>query len=201
VSAISVLAIAAVEALIRLTGPVDRSTLLTTFLSALSAAWIVVGALRVRGPIDEPVAGEHTFGWSLIAFGAGDALLATSLQSGLEWAVLGAAVQLIGAAGVTRAAVACFIDVLEHEGGHKMRLAGELTDVTMVLADEQSVRRTLQHDARNVVTAIRAATSTLQRHRDRISPEMQEQLQDTIGSEFGRLQAMLDAPVDSASSW
>jgi hypothetical protein len=68
-----------------------------------------------------------------------------------------------------------------------------------VLADEQSGRHRLLHDARNVVAAIRTANVTLERHGERLDPLVQDQLRAAVGSEFVRLQRLFDQPADQPS--
>jgi hypothetical protein len=186
-----------VEATLRLWGPVDRSVPWTVVMSLLAFGWIAAGARRFATG-DPPIAppGERALGWSLIAFGVGDLFLAISMRTDLSWGVVGVAIQLVGAAGVASVAVSWLLTALSRDGDRRLRLAGELADVTTVLADEQSGRHRMLHDARNVVTAIRTATVTLERHGDRLDPTVQDQLRAAVGSEFDRLQNLFDQPSD-----
>jgi hypothetical protein len=135
-----------------------------------------------------------------MAWGVGDIMLAIALRDGLAWGVSGVALQLIGAAVVSWNAVRWLLRVVGHDGSRNLHLLGELADVTTVLADEQSFRRQLQHDAINVVAAIRVATVTLERHGERLDPAVQEQLRTTVGSAFDRLQLLLDPLPDAPSA-
>jgi hypothetical protein len=195
VAAAWTLGLLGIEAIARLWGPIDSPAAWIVVMSVLALGWVVAGARRLT--LREPTVatpGDRALGWSLIALGLGDILLAVTLKTDLRWAVVGAAVQLIGAAGAASIAVSWLLAVLSRDGSRKLRLAAELADVTNVLADEQSVRHHLLHDVRNVVTAIRAATITLERHGDRLDESVQDQLRLAVGAEFERLQLLLDQP-------
>jgi hypothetical protein len=196
IAAVVGLAVLVLELLAGVFVDIEGRWVFRAVMGLLSAGWIAVGLIRVAKRSRDLAPDARALGWALLGYGLGDVLLTVSLGSAFEWADAGAAVQLVAAAVAAKATVSCLTSVLEHDGSHRMRLVGELTDVATVLADEQSIRRSLVHDATNVVTAIRAATTTLQRHSDKISPELQEQLQETIGAEFGRLQALLDPSVE-----
>jgi hypothetical protein len=186
----------AVEVAFRSEGPIDRPAVLAVIVGVLAAGWIAAGLLRIVKPAALAATGECTFGWSLVAIGGGDVLFGLGLGGELRWAVAGAALQLCGAIGVVRVAVGSLTAVLALFGNLRLQLAGELTEVSNVLADEKSIRHSLLHDARNVVTAIRAANVTLERHGDRLDEQLQEHLRTTIGSEFGRLQELLEPTVE-----
>jgi hypothetical protein len=189
-----------VEAMLRLWGPIDGSAVLIVAMSALALGWIAAGVRRVRiGESPTSAPGERALGWSLIAFGVGDVLLAVSLGTDLQWGVLGVAVQLLGAVAAASISVSWLLTLLSHDGTRKLLLAGELADVSSVLADEQSGRHRLLHDARNVVAAIRTANVTLERHGERLDPLVQDQLRAAVGSEFVRLQRLFDQPADQPS--
>jgi signal transduction histidine kinase len=138
--------------------------------------------------------GERVLGWAFLAFGLGDALLALAFDFGLSCGVIGVALQLVATAGAASVAVSWLMSSLSRDGSRRLRLASELADVSDVLAEEQSMRHRLTHDARNVVAAIRTATITLERHGDRLEPVVQERLRDTVGSEFDRLQDLFEQP-------
>jgi hypothetical protein len=189
------LGLLAVEALVRLAGPLDRSAVWIPGMVLLSVGWVVAGVRRIiLAASPRSVTGELMLGWSFIVIGAGGVLLAVAFDAGLRWGVAGVAVQLVGAAGAAGVSVAWLMSVLSRDGNRKLRLAGELADVTTVLADEQTVRHQLVHDARNLVAAIRTATITLERHGDRLDPDVQGQLQAAVGTEFARLQELLETP-------
>jgi hypothetical protein len=193
------LGVLGVEALLRLHGPIDHSAVWITALAGLAAAWIGAGLQRVTAPVGSGwTAGGRAMGWALIAWGVGDIMLAIAQRDGLAWGVGGAALQLIGAAVVSWNAVRWLLRVVGHDGSRNLHLLGELADVTTVLADEQSFRRQLQHDAINVVAAIRVASVTLERHGERLDPAVQHQLRTTVGAEFDRLQSLLNPPLDPA---
>jgi hypothetical protein len=195
------LGVLAVEALLRLHGHIDNSAVWITALAGLGVAWIGAGLQRVTAPVGSgSMAGGRAMGWALIAWGVGDLMLAIALRDGLAWGVGGAALQLIGAAVVSWNAVRWLLRVLGHDGSRNLHLLGELADVTTDLADEQSFRRQLQHDAINVVAAIRVATVTLERHGERLDSAVQEQLRTTVGAEFDRLQLLLDPLPDTPSA-
>jgi signal transduction histidine kinase len=188
-----------VEAIVRLWGPVGAPGVWIAAMIVLSLGWIVAGMRRIStaGSV-RAVTGERAFGWSLVAFGFGDVLLAISLHADLVWGVFGVAAQLAGSVGAATVAVAWLVAELSRDGNRKFRLGAELADVTTVLADEQSERRQMLHDARNVLTAIHAATVTLERHGDRLDPVVQDQLRTAVGSEFERLQSLFNQPHGSA---
>jgi hypothetical protein len=192
-SATAALGVLLLEGTLRIWGPIDQQAVLVTITSFLAVAWVAAGISRLVNTTRRPVPPRRLLGLSLIAFGVGDVLFVIGLLSDFRWAVAGAAIQLVGAAGATRMAVSALTGVLAQYSRQRLRLAGELTDVTTVLADEQSIRRGLLHDARNVVAAIRAATVTLERHSDRLDPGLQAQLRQTVGSEFGKLQQLLES--------
>jgi len=195
------LVVLGVEAVLRLHGQVDDPVLWMTALAVLAAAWIGVGLQRfTTSPGDGSIAGGHVLGGALVAWGVGDSMLAVALGNGVGWAVVGAAFQLVGAAVVAWLAVSWLLRVLSHDGNRNLRLLGDLAEVTTVLADEQSFRRRLQHDASNVVAAIRVASVTLERHAERLDPEVQDQLRKTVGDEFARLQLLLNPPLDVVSA-
>jgi hypothetical protein len=200
VSAAAALGVLVLEGILRLWGPIDRPALLVAITAFLAVAWVAAGISRLVDTPRRPVPPRRLLGLSLIAFGVGDVFFVVGLLADFRWAVAGAAVQLVGSAGATRMAVSALTGVLSQYSRQRMRLAGELTDVTTVLADEQSIRRSLLHDARNVVTAIRAANVTLERHSDRLDPALQAQLRQAIGTEFGKLQHLLDSPSRERAS-
>jgi hypothetical protein len=198
-AAAGALGVLVIEAVVRQWGPIDRAAALTLIMALLSVGWMAVGLARVIDPSDPPVSGEARLGWALVGFGLGDILLAVGIGSSLRWAAVGAVVQLIAAAAAAWVAVSALTTVLGQLGGLRLQLAGELNEVANVLADEQSIRRSLVHDARNVVMAIRTANLTLERHGERLEPQLQEHLQRSIGAEFGRLQDLLGSAKDHAS--
>jgi hypothetical protein len=192
-AAAGVLTVLAVEALVRLDGPLDQPVLWTVVMAALAAGWLTAGLQRVvAASASRAATGEALLGWSLVALAAGSVLLAVTFRTSLGWGVAGAALQLIGAAGAAAVAVAWLLLLLGRDSDRQLRLASELADIANILEDEQTVRQQLVHDARNVVMAIRTATLTLERHSDRLEPEVQQRLQDAVGSEFARLQSLLD---------
>jgi hypothetical protein len=192
-SATAALGVLVLEGTLRIWGPIDQQSVLVWITSFLAVAWVAAGISRLVSTTRRPVPSRRLLGLSLVAFGVGDLFFVIGLLSDFRWAVVGAAIQLVGAAGATRMAVSALTGVLAQYSRLRLRLAAELTDVTTVLADEQSIRRGLLHDARNVVAAIRAATVTLERHSDRLDPALQAQLRQTVGSEFGKLQHLLES--------
>jgi hypothetical protein len=182
-----------VEALIRTQVPLDQPLVWIALMAALSIGWVAAGAQRF-GLDERPgsLPGERALGWALIAFGLGDVLVAVALDTNLHWAVAGVAIQAIGAAGASAVAVSWLLTLLNHDSDRRLRLVGELSEVRTVLADEQSGRHRLVHDARNVVAAIRTASGTLERHGGRLDPDVQDRLRTAVGSEFERLLQLLD---------
>jgi hypothetical protein len=195
---VCVLGLLAVEIVLRLWGPIDGPAVWIVVMSGLGLGWIVAGAMRTRITASAmSLPGGRAFGWSIIAFGVGDLFLAVSLGTDLRWGAIGVAVQLVGAAAAASIAVSWLLTVLSRDGNRKLSLVGELADVTSVLANEQSGRHRLLHDARNVVAAIRTANVTLERHGDRLDPDVQDQLRSAVGSEFVRLQRLFDQAPDT----
>jgi hypothetical protein len=191
------------EAVARAWGPIDNSTVLVSALGLVAAGWLVAGARRVlrrnsAGPQGWS-SGERAMGWAMICYAIGDVLLAVTFFTDLRWGVVGVALQLVGAAVAASVSVSWLLAVLLRYGNRSLVLGGELADVTTVLADEQSVRRRLLHDARNVVSAIDTATVTLARHGHRLEPAVQEKLRGAVGSEFARLQVLLDPSKEPSS--
>jgi hypothetical protein len=188
-----------IEAVVRVWGPIDSNALWTTVMVSLAAGWFAAGVRRVRFGDSGTSRGDRAMGCAMIAYAVGDVLLAVTFDTSLRWGVLGAAVQLIAAGIAAWVAVSWLLAVLSRDGIRKLRLVGELADVTTVLADEQSTRQQLLHDARNVVAAIGTATTTLERHGHRLEPVVQAQLRDAVGSELVRLQRLLDPEREPAS--
>jgi len=197
------LGLLAIEALARAWGPIDNSTVLVSALGLVAAGWLIAGARRVlRRDLAGPQGwsrGERAMGWAMICYAIGDVLLGVTFFTDLRWGVVGVALQLVGAAFAASVAVSWLLAVLLRDGNRSLVLGGELADVTTVLADEQSIRRRLLHDARNVVSAIDTATVTLARHGHRLEPAVQEQLRGAVGSEFARLQVLLDPSKEPSS--
>lgn len=186
----------AIEALVRLVGGVEHAPVWIALTAAVSAGWLGVGAMRLR--VTRAVRqGDRALGAALVGYGLGNALIAVTLAGHLRWGIAGASLQLVAAAFAARAAISWLLALLSTDGTVKLRLQGELSDVSVVLEGEILMRRRLQHDARNVVAAVRAATTTLERHGDHIDAETQEQLRRGVGSELGRLQRLLDAPGEA----
>jgi hypothetical protein len=182
-----------IEAVARTAGPLDRRFSWVVSFIAIGVGWVAVGLRRAFHPEARDRSDcPRAIGCALIAWGVGDFALIWALSGDLRWGVVGAAVQLLGSALSAGAAVSLLLAELGNDSARRLRLAGELADVSNVLADEQSVRQSLLHDARNVVAAIRTANITLERHGDRLDPAVQEQLRDAVGSEFTKLQSLLD---------
>jgi hypothetical protein len=182
-----------VEAIARAAGPLDGFLLWDIALTVIGVGWVAIGLRRAF----EPEARDRTdcprvIGLALVAWGVGDCGLIFALTGDLRWGVAGAAAQLLGSALSAGAAISLLLGELGDDSARRLRLAGELADVSSVLADEQSVRHSLLHDARNVVAAIRTANITLERHGERLDPAVQEQLRDAVGSEFAKLQSLLE---------
>jgi hypothetical protein len=188
-----------VEAVIRVWGPIDDSAVLASALGVLAVGWSTAGMRRVTSRNSAAAsAGDRAMGWAMITYAAGDILLAVTFLTNMRWGVIGVAFQLLGAGLAAWVAVSWLLAILSRDGTRKLWLVGELADVTTVLADEQSIRNKLLHDARNVVAAIDTATVTLARHGHRLEPAVQEQLRGAVGSEFARLQVLLDPTQDPA---
>lgn len=189
-----------IEALLRIAGPIDDTTGWTIVFAALAFGWVGVGLQRVLRPDPRGVRDcERIIGFALVAWGLGDIGLLFALSGNLRWGVVGAAVQLVGSALAAWAAVSLLFAELSHDSTRRLRLAGELADVSTVLADEQTVRQMLLHDARNVVAAIRTANFALERYGEKLDPQVHDQLREAVGSEFTKLQSLLD-PTESESS-
>jgi hypothetical protein len=188
-----------VEAAIRIWGPISSPAVWIGAMLVLALGWVAAGVRRIKlAGLASSVAGERAFGFSLVAFGIGDVLLAISLHMNLVWGVVGVALQLVGSAAASSVAVSWLITVLSRDGSRRLRLVGELADVNTVLADEKSGQQRMLHDARNVIAAIRAATVTLERHEDRLDPAVRDQLRAAAGVEFERLQLLFNQPHGSA---
>jgi hypothetical protein len=181
------------ESVLRIWGPIDNDVLLSGAMFVLAAAWVFAGGRRLLGAgADQSQTGERAIGLALLAYAAGDAVLGVTFLTSPRWGVIGVAFQLLAAILVAWVSVAWMLGVLSRNGSRRLHLVGELTDVTTVLADEKSTRNRLLHDARNVVAAIDTANVTLERHGHRLEPEVKERLRGAVGSEFARLQKLLD---------
>lgn len=196
----AVLGLLGVEAIVRVLGPLDGLLVWVIAFSVIGVGWVGVGVQRVLQPdAQDGTDCRRMVGFALVAWGLGDFALTFALSGELRWGVAGAAAQLVGASLATWAAVSLLLAQLGLNSARRLRLAGELADVSSVLADEKAVRQTLVHDARNVVAAIRTANVTLERHGERLDPATQAQLRDAIGTEFTKLQSLLE-PANPASS-
>jgi hypothetical protein len=181
------------QAAIRMSGPLDNAPVWIAAMSVLAVGWIVAGTRRFGCAARRSApTGQAAMGWSLMLFGLGNVAVAVALETDLRWGVLGVAIQVVGAGGAAAVAVSWLLTVLSHDSNQMLRLAGEL-------AAEQSGRRRVAHDARNVIAAIRTANGTLERHGDRLAPEVQDQLRCVVGSEFDRLLEVLEVGATSAS--
>lgn len=194
------LALLGVEAAVRLAGPLDGRVGWAVTFAVIGLGWVGVGLQRVfqRDHSDDADC-RRVLGAAFIAWGIGDFVFIFALSGNLRWGVAGAAAQLVGASLAAGAGVSLLLTQLGHNSARGLHLAGELADVSSVLEDEKAVRHSLVHDARNVVAAIRTANITLERHADRLDPATQAQLRDAIGTEFTKLQSLLEpaAPTNS----
>jgi hypothetical protein len=199
-AAVATIVLLGAETILRLWGPIDNSVLLATALFVLAAAWALAGGRRVLSTSTElSPTGEGAIGWALVIYAAGDALLAVTFLTSPRWGVIGVALQGFAAVLIAWVSVSWMLEVLSRNGSRRLRLVGELTEVNNVLADEKSTRNQLLHDARNVVAAIDTANITLERHGQRLEPEVKEWLRVAVGSEFARLQVLLDPSQESST--
>jgi hypothetical protein len=194
------LALLGIEAVTRIAGPIDNRLGWQIGFGILAVGWSVVGGQRLIWPDPRGTPRcEQVIGAAMVAWGIGDVGLLLAAQWGLRWGVASAAVQLVGAALLAWASVTMLVTALSRDSIRRLTLAGELGDVSSMLADEQSLRQVLLHDASNVVAAIRAANLTLERHSERLDPAVQTQLREAMGTEVSKLQSLLD-PATLASS-
>ncbi|WP_148573382.1 sensor histidine kinase [Nocardioides caldifontis] len=73
-----------------------------------------------------------------------------------------------------------------------------LTEVAQAFATLDRERRNFAHDARNVILALQAASTTLAEHGDRLDAEVRQQLRRAIVDELGQLHQMLTSPTSHA---
>lgn len=193
-----VLALLLMEGLLRIDGPIERSSVLAIVMILLGASYYVAGVMRLTKPAVTTMEDDHLLGWALVLWAFGDLLISSGFRAPLWCDVIGGALQVGAAATIVWSAATCLTQVLRQEGRSQLRLAGELTEISDELADEHLSRRSMAHDARNAMTAIRAAMLTLERHGPRLDPSMQEQMRAGIGTELIRLEAMLDQPTTAS---
>jgi hypothetical protein len=181
----------AVLAAIRVPGPMDDRGVWTVIVAVMAVGWLAGAAQRfaVRDATERRDC--WVVGTGLAAWGLGDGALAVSLHADLQWAIAGAALQLVAAGLIASFAMKRLMATLGAEVSRRLWLGTELSTVSVHLADSQSERRQLVHDARNVIAAVHGATLTLQRHGEQLSPEVRHQLRQGMGAELSRLQEML----------
>jgi hypothetical protein len=157
------LAALALDAVSRGWLPLDRPRVWEIALLAVAAGWFAASGRRLATvTAATSVPGERALGWALLGLGGGDVLLAIGCERGLRWALVGIATQLVCSAVAARVAVSWLLTALSQHTTSRLELAGEVADLTIVLADEKRVRRRLVHDARNLLGTIRQPHVTTQ---------------------------------------
>lgn len=116
---------------------------------------------------------------------------AAEVSSGNRWAVAAAALRTVG---FLAAAVGCGLELAQAYTDQRSRLFdSELTLEAAAVSDrlERASRRAQRHDVRNAVVAIEGAAVTLERYRDRLSPDDRASLTRVLSSGVERLQNLL----------
>ena len=105
--------------------------------------------------------------WSAVSMGLlglGCLSRAASIVDMTEWLVAGSTLTLLAGVAVLVSATQDLVDAYSREGRRFLAVNGELSDAQQVLDREAAHRAETTHDARGVIAALRAATTTLQRH-------------------------------------
>lgn len=159
-------------------------------LGMVALAWLVASAGYSR---PRQAGSRRDVGLALAVAGlaVGDALLAWGVAHQPTVAGIAMAVQTLAAAGLLVISVSALERCLGQQGNRTLRLAGELGDTVRVLAEEQSSRQQMLHDARSTLAAIRLANGTLTRYQEQLDEMLQEELRDAVGSELVRLEQLL----------
>jgi hypothetical protein len=152
--------------------PFDRPRLWEIALVAVSLGWTIAGGRRLlNADATSRVPGEPALAWALVGLGVGDALLAVACDRGLRWALAAMATQLVCSAVAARIAGSWLLTALSQHTTSRLQLAGEVADLTIVLADEKQVRRRLVRDARHLLGTIRQPHVTAPRAADKADHE------------------------------
>jgi signal transduction histidine kinase len=137
-----------------------------------SAAWssAAIALLGVAGLV-RGLAGDRGAGSSLVAVAA--------------LTLLAAVVAIINAGADAR-------DALSGEGNQLLETSGALADAERLLANVEARREELVHDARSMISALDAASTTLARHADRLDEASSHRLRVAMSIELERLGRLIE---------
>lgn len=159
-------------------------------LALVALAWLAAAA--GYGRLGQ-AGGRRDVGMAVAVGGLafGDGILAWGIAHHPTIASIGMAVQTLAAGGLVVISVTALERCLGQQGNRTLRLAGELGDTVRVLAEEQSARQQMLHDARSTLAAIRLANGTLSRYQEQLDEMLQAELREAVGSELVRLEQLL----------
>ncbi|HEV7207888.1 MAG TPA: HAMP domain-containing sensor histidine kinase [Mycobacteriales bacterium] len=168
----------------------DSPTGWSSAFVVLALGWAAVAVRYARTPGYGGFRGPLARGFSGMAIA--QLLFGIALVGRHQAVLLGAAAYVIAAAALYLVGLDEANDIWRASGHRSLQVAADLHETRTVLASEQATREELLHDARSTLAAIRVASGTLHRHRDRIDADMRVDLQDAVRAELTRLERLLD---------
>ncbi len=129
---------------------------------------------------------------SLVLLASAEVARALAAGHPTPWALSGTCLTLAAAAAALTGATQ---DVLDAYGSTSRRLLSVTTDLAdseQLIEAEERQQRQLVHDARNVLTALRTASGTLERYEERLDEDTKHRLRSAITGELTRLQRLID---------
>jgi len=129
------------------------------------------------------------FGLLLVTIAFGELAGADGLIGGPPLAA--AALRLAGLLLAAHGAVQEMVRSLRQQGSRLLRSQVDAQRAEELIRAEHELAQERAHEARSALAAIEGATSTLERHRDRLPADVQRQLAAAVSGEVRRLQALI----------
>jgi two-component system OmpR family sensor kinase len=166
--------------------------------ASVALLWLSVAAVNASRAADTdrvPLLGNPV----LLALSAVWVLRMGAVIEVTPWTV--AASGLLAAIGmvVLAVAVADFLATTDSERSRRTTAEEALETVAEAFSSLDQQRRSMAHDAHNVLFALRTASRTLVDHGDNLDPEVRQRLRLAIAQEVDHLHHMLVRPADSGA--
>ena len=173
----------------RLVTSVRASAVLDLLAAGL---WAVLAILCARAG-SRRRSSSTTWSAAALALLALSALMrGSSRLDGTSWLLGAAALTVIAALVAVVNAVTDVQEALSSEGTELLTTTGALADAERLLEGVEARRQELVHDARSMIAALRAASTTLDRHAEQLDLTTTRKLRVAMDNELERLGRLID---------
>ncbi|HSN07359.1 MAG TPA: HAMP domain-containing sensor histidine kinase [Candidatus Angelobacter sp.] len=169
------------------------STVAASALELVGAAvWLLLAGLCARAASWHRSSSLAWTSAALMMLGLAAVMRSLSRTEGMSWLVAAGGLTVVAAWASAVNAVADVREALAGESDELLTTSGALADAERVIAGVEARRRELVHDARSMIGALRAASSTLDRHARDLDPATTQRLRSAMDLELERLGRLIE---------